>query len=138
MKSFDFLHSGSIQQDSNANWSTLRTKLKDFKNDWTTMDVVGLRSAADEIVFLMYRDNNNNFKQYNSAVLIDAFKCIVDNLNATDHQWKFYDEFKEHMKLQNIPDKNVRFLDSTLTFVRQGRKIGNYLTINLAETVVPE
>lgn len=138
MKSFDFLHSGSIQQDGNANWSTLRTKLKDFSNDWTTMDVVGLRSAADEIVFLMYRDNNNNFKQYNSAVLIDAFKCIVDNLNTTDHQWKFYDEFKEHMKLQNIPDKNVRFLDSTLTFVKQGRKIGNYLTINLAETVVPE
>ena len=135
MKAFEFLHSASLECKLNKDWQTIRTKLKDFDNDFKTMDITGLRSAADEIVFIMYTDDKHNFKQYNSLELIQAYKNIVDDLEVIEQMHLFYDEFKTNMKEQNIQDKNVRFLDPTLTFVKLGRNVKNYLTVNIAEKV---
>lgn len=136
MRGFDFLHTGSIKQDTNANWRVIRSYLP--KTDWQILEVSGLRSAADEIVFIMYKDENGNFQQYNKLILIDAFKAIVDDLAVSEKQWAFLDELEHAFRPEGFKAKNARFLDTTLTFHREGRKVLNYLTINVIEEIAKD
>jgi|688.fasta_scaffold373739_2 hypothetical protein len=135
MESFDFIHSGSFEvTEPNKHFDTLATKLKDFKN-WKTIDLNGLRSADDDIVFIMYRDESGNFKQYNLKSLVEAYKSLIDDLDVSEKQWNFYDEVQEAIKPQQVDSKNLRFLDNTLTFIRNGNTVKRYITFNIAEKV---
>jgi len=135
MKPFEFIHSGCIEQQTDANWQVIRSKLRLF-NNWKTVDVTGLRCADDNIVFLMFLDDNGNFHQFNGKELIHAFINITDNLEVNDLQHKVMDEFVDKQaKLQKIKTKDLRFADPSLTLIKDGRKIKNLLSINIQERV---
>lgn len=136
MESFDFVHSGSFEQKTpNKHFDNLASKLKEFKN-WKTIDVCGLRSADDEIVFVMYRDDSGNFRQYNSKVLVESYKQIINDLELADRQWAFYDEVLEAVRPQLVDSKNLRFLETSLTFTKDKSKVKRFVTFNIAERVV--
>jgi hypothetical protein len=138
MKPFEFIHSGCIEQLTDDNWKILRSKLSLFKN-WRSVNVTGLRCANDNIVFLMYLDDSGNFHQFNSLDLIHAYIAITDNLETNDLQHKIMDEFVDKQApVMGINTKDLRFADCSVEFLKEGRKIKNYLCINIQERVVPE